>query len=92
MRSRWAVPVVLCLSLLGLAVGLLMWGQADTGTKAVDLGSGLSATGFFGLPSVGLDRALGARVAQGTEAVGGLLLKGADVRDEAAPPEVGDRS
>ena len=49
MRSHWAVRVVIGLSVLGILVGLLMWAQADSGTKAVDLGSGLVATGLFGL-------------------------------------------
>ena len=90
MRSQWAVRVVLGLSLLGIAVGFAMWAQADSGTKAVDLGSGLVATGFFGLLFIGLERALSARVAEGTEAVGGLLPKGADVRDDAATASDGD--
>lgn len=90
MRSQWAVRVVLGLSLLGITVGLLMWAQADSGTKAVDLGSGLVATGFFGLLFIGLERALGARVTESTEAVGGLLPKGADTHDDGAPEDSGD--
>lgn len=92
LRSQWAVRFVVGLSLLGIAFGLLMWAQADSGTKAVDLGSGLVATGFFGLLFIGLERALSARVAEGTEAVGGLLPKGAEAHDEVAPPEIGKES
>jgi hypothetical protein len=81
-RRPWVLWAAVSLSLAGVVVGFAMWVQADSGSKAVDLGSGLVATGLFGLIFIGLERALAARLQEGTDTVSGLLPGGPELRDE----------
>lgn len=64
---RWPRNVLLVALAVGITLGLLIWAKADSGTKAVDLGAGLVATGAFGGILVFLERELSHRIGRATE-------------------------